>query len=101
MNKSDEKQPEPVKEEEQQEQQEMIILKCPHCNCLFEVLPKEINCKIFRHAVHKKTGKPINPHASKEECEKLVDKKLVRGCAGPFELKQNENGWIAVKCEYK
>jgi len=55
-----------------------------------------LNCKIFRHAIFKNGGIQLNPHASKEECDKVIKDNLVYGCAKPFEI-INEK---AVKCEY-
>lgn len=72
-----------------------FIVKCPHC---FEfILIEQINCRIFRHATYKSNGEQIHPHASKEECEKVVADKLVYGCAGPFLL---DASGCAVICGY-
>ena len=32
-----------------------LIVKCPHCNSIIIVNPKDINCAIFRHAILKDT----------------------------------------------
>lgn len=69
-------------------------VSCPHCGGLIEIT--ELNCKIFRHAIFKNGGIQLNPHASKEECDKVIKDNLVYGCAKPFEI-INEK---AVKCEY-
>lgn len=72
-----------------------FIVKCPRC---FEyIMIEQINCRIFRHAVYKSNGEQIHPHASKEECEKMVAENLVYGCAGPFLL---DASGCAVICGY-
>jgi len=58
---------------------------------------KDLNCRIFRHAVYKETGEPIPPHAPKEECDRLFDNGLIYGCGKPFRI--NENNDIEV-CDY-
>lgn len=62
---------------------EMIVM-CPHC--MHYIWIEQINCGIFRHAIYKVNGEPINPHASEEECNRLIEKGLVWGCAMPFRL---------------
>ena len=64
-----------------------MIVVCPHC--MHYVWIEEINCSIFRHAVYK-NGEPINPHASEEECNRLIREDLVYGCAKPFRLLNGE-----------
>lgn len=79
---------------------EICRFLCPHCRFPVEVLKKELNCRIFRHGVYKKTGKPMDPHAKKEVCDQHVRDKLIYGCAGPFEIIGYVN-MMAIKCEYK
>ena len=62
----------------------MIRFLCPWCNGDIEVKESELNCKIFRHAIYKSTQEPINPHSPKHECEDLITKGNVYGCAKPF-----------------
>lgn len=78
---------------------DFIILYCPHCKEEFVVARGEINCAIFRHFVFK-SGIQLNPHASEEECHRAVQSELGYGCAGPFRLTQNGEGWEAVACDY-
>ncbi len=68
-------------------------INCPHCNG--EIIIIELNCKIFRHACFK-DGKQLNPHASKEECDRVINEGLVYGCAKPFQIINGK----AVKCDY-
>jgi len=68
------------------------IYNCPHCNISIEVI--EINCAIFRCGVYKSTGQQVEPHLSKEECDKIITK--IWGCGKPFQL---VNGTL-VKCHY-
>lgn len=79
---------------------EYIIVVCPHCNLLIQILYKEINCKIFRHGIYKSNFTQIHPHLSKEECELLIREKKIIGCGKPFEIKQIGNEWNAYKCDY-
>ena len=68
---------------------------CPWCDC--QIWIEEVNCRIFRHAVYKVSGEPINPHATEEECNRLLKEEIVFGCAKPFRLnEQNET----ERCEY-
>lgn len=79
---------------------EYILVICPHCELLIQILYKEINCKIFRHAIYKSTFKQIDPHLSKEDCDALIRENKIIGCGKPFEIKQIENDWNAYKCDY-
>ena len=76
-----------------------IQLNCPHCQEKFIVNEKDINCAIFRHAVYKNNMQPINPHASLDECTKLLNDNLVYGCAKPFKIIKNET-YEAIICDY-
>jgi hypothetical protein len=71
-----------------------MLVQCPHCKDF--VFIEELNCRIFRHACYK-NGEPIPPHASKEECESLLEKNLVYGCAKPFQILMDGT---VVECDY-
>ena len=73
----------------------MFTVECPHCHC--QILIEAINCRIFRHAVYKHNGEPINPHASEDECNRLVEEDRVLGCAKPFRLNDQNQPEI---CDY-
>jgi hypothetical protein len=60
------------------------VLKCLHCNEDFIIYDTDFNCRILRHGVIKATMQPINQHASKEECERLVREGLIYGCGKPM-----------------
>ena len=76
-----------------------IIVQCPHCGDFISIL--ELNCQIFRQAVFISNGEQINPHASKEECDLVIEQRLVYGCAKPFRLvKTNDGAFLAEKCNY-
>jgi len=77
-----------------------INVKCPHCELEIIIYKNEINCAIFRHGVLKGSGIQIGPHSSKEECDNLVSKELLYGCAKPFRLVKNEKEYNAEICEY-
>ena len=64
---------------------------CPHCGG--KVIIEQINCGIFRHGVYK-NGAQVNPHMSKEECDRI--KSDIYGCGKPFKIEQNK----AVICDY-
>ena len=76
-----------------------IIFNCPHCDLYILVLKNEINCQIFRHAYFKDTFEQINPHASKEECERLILEEKIIGCGKPFKLSLI-NDLKAEICDY-
>ncbi len=68
------------------------IFKCCHCSQFFIIHKNDFNCKILRHGVYKNNLKPINPHASKQICDKLFNDKLIYGCGKPLLIvKDNEN----------
>ena len=71
-----------------------LVIECPHCHDSIIIYKNEINCRIFRHAVFK-NGEQINPHASKEECERLVGS--IYGCGKPFQLNEKDEPEI---CDY-
>jgi hypothetical protein len=64
----------------------IYTFRCPHCRGVIQVHAGDIACQIFRHGVIKANQSPINPHASKEECDKLVASGTINGCAGPFKF---------------
>lgn len=73
------------------------VYVCPYesCNQYIMIFKHELNCCIFRHAVDK-SYKQIHPHASKEECEKLIRNDMIYGCCKPFRI-INEK---IEKCDY-
>ena len=79
-----------------------IIVTCPHCNLLIFIFEKEYNCKIFRHGVYKNNiSQQIDPHLSKEECDRLKKEDRIFGCGKPFKLMNNAIGKpTAVICDY-
>ena len=70
------------------------VYTCPQCKGLFVL--ESLNCGIFRHGIHKESGQQIDPHTSKEECDRLVVQNLIWGCGRPFRW----DGKIFVTCEY-
>jgi hypothetical protein len=96
-----------------------MIVTCPHCKepCIIQ----EINCGIFRHGVFKKSGKQMNPHESKQSCERYIKQDKIFGCGKPFrvikkadsetkpgeakekkkeETKEKEDNYAAIICDY-
>ena len=82
------------------EQDIEIFLNCPHCNEIFMTTEKTIACAIYRHAVLKSNMEQINPHSSKEDCDRLFSEGLVYGCAKPFKIIKNNGEYIAIICDY-
>ena len=80
--------------------EQFIVFVCPHCSGEFSVHAAELNCRIVRHFVFK-DFQQLNPHAPKEECERVVREELGYGCAGPVELFSGDDGqWSARICGY-
>jgi hypothetical protein len=78
-----------------------IIIECPHCKDNLIVNLKELNCKIFRHGTYKDSYKQIDPHLDKENCDRLFNNGEIYGCAKPFELIEQNDTYVPIKCEYK
>lgn len=77
-----------------------LELICPHCNETFIVSKKDINCAIFRHAVYRNNMNPINPHMKQEECENLLNRGEVYGCAKPFKIVMKNGIYTTEICDY-
>ena len=84
----------------------MIMFSCPYEECGGTVLvsPSQVMCGVFRHAVMKTTGRPIDPHCSRERCEVFVREGKVFGCAQPFRVLKRKSGnevlYFIYKCGY-
>jgi len=76
----------------------MQIIECPHCKDSVEIV--KLNCRIFRHGVFINTGKQMNPHASKEKCDKYVAEKRIYGCGKPFQIVVEGDEYKVVVCDY-
>lgn len=76
------------------------IFECPHCNDYIIVHKNELNCRIFRHAVYKINNEQINPHSSKDICDKLFNEDLIYGCAKPFQILSYDDSYYAEICDY-
>ena len=79
---------------------ETIYITCPHCLTIIEVPPLHLNCAIFRHGIYKHNFTPMNPHASKKECDFLVKNNAIYGCGKPFKILRVDNTYKAEVCEY-
>jgi hypothetical protein len=77
--------------------QKDIVFVCLHCSEPFIIREQEFNCRILRHGVYRATMEPMNPHASREECERLVRDNLIYGCGKPLRI-TNTNA-LEI-CEY-
>ena len=69
-----------------------LLFTCPTCNVMVEITA--LNCGIFRCGIYKNDGQQINPHMSKEECDKIKDE--IYGCGNPFQISNNK----IVKCAW-
>jgi len=77
----------------------MFTVECPHCQLLVEI--EQTNCCIFRHAIFKRTGQQVPPHAPKELCDLWKEQGLIYGCCGPFQLVRQADGEYEVQvCDY-
>ena len=80
-----------------------LYYNCPHCNDIIIVYTNEINCGIFRHAVFKSNLQQINPHETKELCDKYVADNVVYGCAKPLRIlpyKNSDGNYELEICDY-
>lgn len=77
----------------------LIEFKCPHCQNFFVVEESEINCRIVRHFAFR-DGTQLNPHAPKQDCERVVQEDLGYGCAKPCFLTNEAGVWEARMCDY-
>jgi hypothetical protein len=76
-----------------------LIVKCPHCCQLCEVL--ELNCRIFRCGIYKHNFVQIPPHLPKIQCDYLKANNLIFGCGKPFKLIYNsDKSLVSVICGY-
>lgn len=75
----------------------MKIIVCPNCNDY--VMISELICGIFRHAMYS-NGEQVDPHMSKEECDKLITKGNIFGCCKPFRIFVVDGVWKVEVCEY-
>jgi len=67
------------------------IFTCLHCQEPFVIAHNDFNCRILRHGVYKHTLQPIDPHASKEVCDKLINDGLIYGCGKPLLIVASAN----------
>ena len=88
------------------------VFTCLHCQDSFIIYSRDFNCKILRHGVYKHNLEPINPHATKEECDALLASGEIYGCAGPLIITKNgddgddgddggDGGDGDERCEYR
>ena len=68
--------------------------------CKEPVLIEQLNCRIFRHAILRKTNQQIDPHARKELCRFLFENKLIYGCGKPFKVEKIGETYQAFLCDY-
>ena len=79
------------------------VFTCLHCGQPFVVRAAEFNCRILRHGVYRATMEPMNPHAPREECERLVATGAIYGCGKPLRImnqKDASGNYVVEICEY-
>ena len=72
------------------------FIHCPHCQGSLLIKSEEVACQIFRHATYKENGQNINPHSSKDICDRLILENKVYGCTKPFRFDGNN---VSI-CDY-
>lgn len=77
-----------------------LLFDCPHCHKPILVYVAELNCKIFRHGIYKKTYKQIDPHLEKIKCDALIQKNEIYGCGKPFRIVEMNGEYIVEICDY-
>lgn len=60
------------------------VYECPHCGGT--ILVTSMNCRIFRHAVYKNSGKQVGPHTKNKFIKKLINDDKIIGCGGQFRI---------------
>jgi len=78
------------------EMEDYYIINCPWCLGSVQIIKNQLNCCIFRHGTYKHNGEPMNPHASQQECEDLIQKKEIYGCGKPYRF----DGQTIQICDY-
>jgi hypothetical protein len=74
------------------------VFDCPHCGMVVQVPRDGLNCQIFRLGVFRSNpDEQIPPHASRAECERLLQEGLIYGCGRPFIYR---GGATAQICDY-
>lgn len=64
---------------------------CPWCfqtglDSKVIVAETELNCRRMIHGVFKQGGQPVPPHASRVECEQLLQQSLINGCGKALQI---------------
>ena len=80
--------------------EEYYSFMCPHCLQFILVHKNDLNCRIFRHAVYKDNFQPINPHATKEVCDELLNTNKIFGCSKPFRIIEVNGSLFVEECSY-
>ena len=80
-----------------------FVFTCLHCGDPFVVRGGEFNCRILRHGVMRSTMEPMNPHAPRPECERMVREGLIYGCGKPLRITRERDmsgNYIVEICDY-
>jgi DNA-directed RNA polymerase subunit RPC12/RpoP len=79
---------------------EYYQFSCPHCQGVILVHHRELNCRIFRHGIDRVTMQQMNPHAPKEECDRLAESNQIMGCGKPFQVVEKDGELSTIICDY-
>lgn len=77
-----------------------FVFSCPHCLGTIIVHNNETRCCIFRHGVFKNNFQQMNPHTSKDDCERFVTNGEIEGCGKPFRFVFSYPDNYVEKCDY-
>lgn len=77
-----------------------LVFVCVHCRQSFVIRRRDLNCRILRHGVYRKTLKPIDPHAPKEVCDRLFRDEQIYGCGKPMRIVGEEPNLKVEECGY-
>ena len=61
-----------------------FVIACPNCKTYFVITKNDLNCGIFRCAILKHNQKQVNPHATMEVMETLLNQNKIIGCGAAF-----------------
>ncbi len=86
---------------EYDEKLQVLIYPCPNCELLCTTGINEINCCIFRHGFNVKLQQQIQPHESKDNCDKFRnDKESYVGCCKPYQIVKVDGKYFVKVCDY-
>ena len=75
---------------------------CPHCNTQLDFNPIACGTAIHGYLINEKY-KQVDPHASREVCEKYIHANAIAGCGKRILITKSENTlqWIVKPVDYE